>query len=500
MPKAWKNSKKLKQQLLAKTVQADMGVDIFTIQKLPPIKKMLFRVLYSPTAEFTIFVLVILSVVLLVVDILTPSTISLTESFTKSGTRGLLFWGDLTLTVFFVAEYICKLWIAPKKMFFFRATLVDLLAIVPLIRVFRIVRLLRVLKLLRLIRAFRTKRFLETETVMKTSDETSVVAFYLLFSVMFGTIGILIFEKDQNAAFSGFSDGLWWCLVTLTTVGYGDLFPITIGGKVVAVIIMFIGLSFYAILTGTISTHLIERTKRRRRNMIPIESLENHTIICGWNKYGEQLLENLLEDSTQPILIVSEWFEPQILHHQLFTFKADPSTEKALTKANISKAKVVIIIADMHKQQDPQTVDAKSILIALAIANRESKTHVIVELLNSANARHAKNAGVDEVIISGAFTGAMIAQTAASPGLTSVFGQLFGDQTVWLTTMDVPKNWEGLSFYEATSKTTQQSKGALVGLLEDGSSFLDPPAEIILKANHKLILIRSGQTKNDGNI
>ena len=66
--------------------------------------------------------------------------------------------------------------------------------------------------------------------------------------------------------------------------------------------------------------------------------------------------------------------------------------------------------------------------------------------------------------------------------------------------MDIPQEWEGLSFSQATSKTTQRDKGALVGLLEDGSSFLDPPAETVLKPEHKLILIRSGQSKIDGNI
>ena len=227
--------------------------------------------------------------------------------------------------------------------------------------------------------------------------------------------------------------------------------------------------------------------------MIPIESLENHTIICGWNKYGAQLLENLLEDSNNPILIISEWWEPKTLNHQLFALKSDLSTEKTLTKANVEKANVIIILADTHKQQDPQSIDAKSILIALAITNRNPDTHVIVELLNPENARHAKNAGVDEVIISGAFTGAMIAQTAVSPGLTSVFGQLFGDHTVWLTTVPIPKGWEGISFTEAAARSTQEKIGALVGLLYDDKSHLDPPASETLQANHQLIVIRSGQ-------
>ena len=82
---------------------------------------------------------------------------------------------------------------------------------------------------------------------------------YLFLSVLFGTVGIMVFEKGVNESFVSIGDGLWWCIVTITTVGYGDMFPITVGGKIVAVSIMFVGLSFYALLTGTISTVLIER-------------------------------------------------------------------------------------------------------------------------------------------------------------------------------------------------------------------------------------------------
>ena len=327
----------------------------------------------------------------------------------------------------------------------------------------------------------------------QSDSDTLVVAVYLIFSIIFGTIGILVFERETNEGFQNMYDGLWWCLVTITTVGYGDISPITPGGKVIAVVIMFIGLSFYALLTGTISTILIDRTKKRTKNMIPIDSIENHVIICGWNKNGNQLLENLLEDEDSPIVIISDWWKPKRVNLQLHSLNSDPSTELSLTKANIEKAKVVLVLADSHRVEDPQSIDAKTILIALAVANRNSNIHIIVELLNPDNTRHAQNAGVQEVIISGAFTGAMMAQTAASPGLTSVFGQLFGDQTVWLTTIPLPKEWIGQSFHEVTPQTTKANLGALVGVLHDGESKLDPAPETVLTKNDQLILIRSGQ-------
>ena len=83
-----------------------------------------------------------------------------------------------------------------------------------------------------------------------------------------------------------------------------------------------------------------------------------------------------------------------------------------------------------------------------------------------------------------------IAQTAVSPGLTSVFTQLFGDQSVWLTTLNLPKEWHGSSFSEVMVKAIQEKKGTLVGLITDGVSRLDPDPDTTLASGDILVLIR----------
>ena len=68
------------------------------------------------------------------------------------------------------------------------------------------------------------------------------------------TVGILSLERGENEQSQHIGDGLWWTVVTLTTVGYGDKFPVTVGGKMLAIFLMFTGLSFFALITSFISS------------------------------------------------------------------------------------------------------------------------------------------------------------------------------------------------------------------------------------------------------
>ena len=279
----------------------NMGVDENIIGHNSPIKKRVFLFLYNPTTEIVVMVLVVFSIVLLMLEIASPGTGGMMGSFVrKTDSKGFMYWSELIVTLIFAIEYGLKIWVAPLKLRFIKATWLDLMAIMPLMRVFRLGRALRMFRLFRLVRAIRMGSFVERALQPKTDfaqkTDTSVIALYLIFAIIFGTIGIMIFEQNPiNDGFKTIWDGLWWCIVTLTTVGYGDISPVTYGGKIVAALIMFIGLSFYALLTGTISTMLIERAHSKKEDKLRIDNLRDHTVICGWNAQGKQLLENLLE-------------------------------------------------------------------------------------------------------------------------------------------------------------------------------------------------------------
>ena len=95
-------------------------------------------------------------------------------------------------------------------------------------------------------------------------------------------IGAIIISIIESGEFSSFANALWWTIVTMTTVGYGDMAPLTGSGRFLAVIIMFIGISLIAVVTGTISSIFTTRKIMEGKGLGNITS-KNHTLICGWS-------------------------------------------------------------------------------------------------------------------------------------------------------------------------------------------------------------------------
>tara|TARA_R100000027_G_scaffold5466_2_gene4419 strand:- start:4124 stop:4831 length:708 start_codon:yes stop_codon:yes gene_type:complete len=176
-----------------------------------------------------------------------------------------LFWLEQVVLVLFTIEYIVRLVRADnwRKYAFSFFGIIDLLAILPswiglgfdsrIIRSFRTLRLLRVLKLVRYNEAI--QRYHRALIIAK--DEL------ILFGMAAGIVlfltgsGIYYFENQaQPETFSSIPESLWWALITLTTVGYGDAYPITVGGKIFTFFVVTVGLGIVAVPTALLASAL----------------------------------------------------------------------------------------------------------------------------------------------------------------------------------------------------------------------------------------------------
>lgn len=165
----------------------------------------------------------------------------------------------------FSAEYLLRLWAADRK---FRFTfsfygLIDICAIIPFyistgldlraIRIFRLFRIIRIFKLLRFSTAI--QRF----KIAFSSIKAELALFFMatVFILYTSAVGIYFFESQvQPEQFKSIFHSLWWAVVTLTTVGYGDIFPITIGGRIFTFFVLIAGLGVVAVPTGLLSSAL----------------------------------------------------------------------------------------------------------------------------------------------------------------------------------------------------------------------------------------------------
>lgn len=183
----------------------------------------------------------------------------------KPQTKAILNSIEVFCVVVFTAEYLARIYVAdnkPKFVFSFFG-LIDLFAILPFylsfgldLRSLRVLRMFRLFRLLKLVRYNRAMQHF-AKAMLLAKEQIILFMGVTLVLIYFAAIGIYYFENEaQPEHFSSIFDSLWWSIVTLTTVGYGDVYPITVGGRIFTFFILLIGLGIVAIPTGIISSSL----------------------------------------------------------------------------------------------------------------------------------------------------------------------------------------------------------------------------------------------------
>ena len=177
---------------------------------------------------------------------------------------------EIITVLLFSVEYLLRIVVARKKLSFVFSFfgLVDLIAILPFylslgidLRSIRIVRLLRIFRMLKLARfGSAIKRFRMAFSIVK--EELILFSSVTAMLLYVSAVGIYYFENEvQPQMYSSVFDGLWWAVVSLTSVGYGDIYPITVGGKLFACLVILIGLGIVAVPTGLFASALSQVRK-----------------------------------------------------------------------------------------------------------------------------------------------------------------------------------------------------------------------------------------------
>lgn len=204
---------------------------------------------FEAAVEVPLTVLAIAWLPLLVVPLVTNLPSSIDDAFTAA---------DYLIWAIFVCEYLVKVYLAPSRKRFVVTHLLELVVVVvPLLRPLRIVRLLRLLTIGRAGVVF----------VLALRRMRGLLAHRGLHFVLLSVMGIVVvcaalelaFERDvPGSNVQDFGDALWWAVVTVTTVGYGDRYPVSAGGRGVAAILMFVAIGLVGTLTATIASYFVE--------------------------------------------------------------------------------------------------------------------------------------------------------------------------------------------------------------------------------------------------
>lgn len=304
------------------------------------------------------------------------------------------------------------------------------------------------------------------------------IAIVTLAVICLASTSVYYFESNVDEPnIQSIWDSIWWAVVTMGTVGYGDKYPISIGGRIVALMLIVFGVGLMSLFTATIASIFVERRMKEGRGLETIKE-KNHIVICGWNEHTEDVLKGLTmygSMSAKPIVLINELSVEEIeslrLKYHKYNLKflrGDYIHEEILQRAGIVKAMVVLIMADLSGGRSKDKVDERTILATLTIKSISPQVKTIAEVLDSENRPHLKRAGVDEIIIRGEHIGSLLAIAINSPGLPRVFHSMvsLGD-TNKLWRVDIPRSFIGKTFQELSAYFRKKQHAILIGLLKE---------------------------------
>lgn len=171
---------------------------------------------------------------------------------------------DFAINTIFIADYALRLLIAKNKKEFFRNNILDLIAIIPfnsLFKVFRVFKIFKMLKLLKLAKA--SARFARLYKHIKFFFDLNGFKYMVGATLICIAIGGISIHYAEGMSFS---DGFWWSFVTATTVGYGDISPSTIPGRIIATVLMLVGIGLIGSLTSTITAVFFQKTTDKEKS------------------------------------------------------------------------------------------------------------------------------------------------------------------------------------------------------------------------------------------
>lgn len=330
------------------------------------------------------------------------------------------------------------------------------------------------------------------KTTIRNPPEFTRVLILMLVVLVYGTTGFLYFELPSNPDLS-WGDGLWYTIVTIATVGYGDFFPKSFGGRFLVgwpIMVFGIGLLGYAL--SMVAAALVTSKTKEIKGMSTFK-LSDHLVVFNFAGLAkvERILEELALDRSvgraMPVLLVDEQLDELPIELQkrgVGYVRGNPTRDETLQRAGIDKARHAVVLT--RDQSDPAS-DNLNVAIALAIEGRCKQVNTVVECIDPASEELLRKAGCDRIVCTSRFDAHFLSQELLNPGIQEVLADLLTlsqGQQLYLIPVGA-----GASFDALSSRCRSLGHIALGISCPDGKVRMNPPAAEMVTAECRLVTI-----------
>ncbi|MBT3267358.1 hypothetical protein HN371_09415 [Candidatus Poribacteria bacterium] len=284
----------------------------------------------------------------------------------------------------------------------------------------------------------------------------------------------------SHAMFDNLPDAMWWSVVTMTTVGYGDKFPTTPAARALAVLVMFMSLVLLASFTATFASAFVARQIQASQEQED-DPWEGHTIFCGWTEEGGPrvlqaldqgaagrrlqvyFLNHLAEDAMELNLRGLSNIDTRFI-------RGDITREEDLDRAGLHAAANIVIIPDESDGTEPD--DTRTIEATMAMKVLAPEVKVFAHAVSALRVANLHRAMVDDVVLTDSHTAEMLAAFVVRPGMTQAIHELLDpEESAEFATIDIPGRFAERPALELSDFLRRERNATLVGFVVEEEAF-----------------------------
>ena len=314
-----------------------------------------------------------------------------------------------------------------------------------------------------------------------------LVIIYFMFLLLFGSIGFYILGGEEWS----WIDSIYMTVITLSTVGYGEVHPLTDAAKVLSILIIIFGVTGIGVLIRTFREEFIQIDQYRKNKIMKnISNLKNHFVICGYGRMGAVIAKELNEKNLDFVIVESNDQKADIICAKgWFCVHGDATSEETLTSARVDQASGVAVVLDTDQDNLFVTMSMKTTNPELFILSRCSKEDNKSKLIR---------AGANKVVNPYTAGGHRMAEILSKPQVEDSISVLSPKHAKMNLTLD-EISLKNLDRYDGIlikdSKIREDYDVTIIGIIRNtGESLIDPEPDTILNTSDTILLI--GEVSN----
>ncbi len=311
----------------------------------------------------------------------------------------------------------------------------------------------------------------------------------------YGTTGFMYFELPENPSL-GWEEAIWYAVVTVTTVGYGDFSPVTVGGRfLVAIPLMFFGIGLLGYVLSLAASALVEAKSKEIHGMADIK-LRDHLLICNYPSLDTvvRLVKELKADGgfrDRDIVLIDEDLDElpaplqRLRDPELRFVRGNPASGEVLAQANVAQARDAIVLS---KHPGDPRADARNVVITLAIEDCNAAVRTVTQCVDPATREVLDRARCDGIVCTSQFDVLFLAQELLDPGASAVVGELTSNLTgeqLYVTPFVAKQSCA----FSRVAQACREYGHVAIGVRRENDNHLNPGDEFQVNLNDQVISI-----------